>query len=616
MFEFLMICAIQLGGVTGADLRARAFFDANNVKVGDPLVLTVDFVGQAEFRDLHPPVLSRYVSRKDWKVDDASAKTDTFHDARRLTYRVRPMREGVLWFPALAFAYAAADGSERLVRANAIPVHARAGAQVVVAEMAEDPNALPPPPDLVSEADFAAPGLALSADERFAWQRALAHPTAKGFAAFDFPAAKLNEATCHIREGNWALALSVYRRLEWRIGQTPEVEKGFVAALAHKTDNPSAELPVARQVLRPLLRFGWKGRAGLLSGALAALLALYGLFGRVIRAFACVALVLAPVSTVSAETVETVTTNADGSVTHRKVVTGGSGNVSFSFSSSRSSGAKGVPATGAHGLFGADPFKLMEDFDPFRMSRSRTRRPSADVAVRLEADKPAVAVGEDFNLILYIDQPRFISFADGVRLSIAEQGRMRQVGDGQALKSVKSENPTNLIQRLVFRMRANEPFTNLHYSVEGDYVYASDHPFFRTATPYLSGEKVASLVVGPLPEEGRPADFSGIVSDGLAIFETCDILSVHTNDVVTISYRLKPNGYVPAAFQPKDVAFEWLRQSDRAGNLSEIEYRRYLVADGLPKTPLLSVSYYDPRKKAYRRAAAGGTALTYRPAAD
>ena len=40
MIGTILLCAIQLTGVTGKDLRARAYFDANNVKVGDPLVLT------------------------------------------------------------------------------------------------------------------------------------------------------------------------------------------------------------------------------------------------------------------------------------------------------------------------------------------------------------------------------------------------------------------------------------------------------------------------------------------------------------------------------------------------------------------------------------------------
>ena len=55
----ILFGAIQLTGVTGSDLRARAFFDANNVKVGDPMTLTIDFLGEADFRALHPPALSR-----------------------------------------------------------------------------------------------------------------------------------------------------------------------------------------------------------------------------------------------------------------------------------------------------------------------------------------------------------------------------------------------------------------------------------------------------------------------------------------------------------------------------------------------------------------------------
>ena len=151
MISVLLAAVIQLSGVSGNALRARAFFDANNVKVGDPLVLTIDFIGEAEFRDLHPPALSKAVDRRDWKLDDVSAKTDTFRDARRLTYRVRPMREGVLWFPSLEFEYADARGERRRVRANEIPVHAKAGEGVVVAELGEDANEMPKPPELVGE---------------------------------------------------------------------------------------------------------------------------------------------------------------------------------------------------------------------------------------------------------------------------------------------------------------------------------------------------------------------------------------------------------------------------------------------------------------------------------
>ena len=147
----ILLAVIELTGVAGGDLRARAFFDANNVKVGDPLVLTVDFIGDADFRSLHPPALAMSVSSRDWKVDDASAKTDTYRDARRLTYRVRQMREGVLWFPGLEVSYRGTDGSERMVRSNEIPVHAKRGAEEVVEGKGEDLNEMPRQAELVTE---------------------------------------------------------------------------------------------------------------------------------------------------------------------------------------------------------------------------------------------------------------------------------------------------------------------------------------------------------------------------------------------------------------------------------------------------------------------------------
>jgi len=115
----------------------------------------------------------------------------------------------------------------------------------------------------------------------------------------------------------------------------------------------------------------------------------------------------------------------------------------------------------------------------------------------------------------------------------------------------------------------------------------------------------------PLPTEGQPEDFGGIVAEGLDIFELPDLIKVGTNDVVTITYRMRSRGYVPSAWQPRDVAFEWTRRGNGDGSLQEIEYRRYFVADGAPTTPKLSVSYWNPRTKEYKTATAGGTKLTY-----
>ena len=146
---------------------------------------------------------------------------------------------------------------------------------------------MPEPPELAME-----PGVALGDDELFAWRKACAEPTADAFAEFKFPAGRMNEATCAIREGQWRRALKIYSRLEWSVGQTPEIERGILAARALKFDNAAAELPVWREVGRPLLKYAWKGRVGILLGFAIGVTFLFWLLGRAIRALACVAFAL------------------------------------------------------------------------------------------------------------------------------------------------------------------------------------------------------------------------------------------------------------------------------------------------------------------------------------
>ncbi|MGN0832032.1 MAG: hypothetical protein ACI4RD_00105 [Kiritimatiellia bacterium] len=573
--QWLCLAAIHLVGVTGSELRTRAFFDANNVKVGDPMVLTVDFIGEAEFKDLHPPALARAVDRKDWKVDDVSAKTDTFRDARRLTYRVRPMREGLIWFPALDFTYDGPDGSPRRVRSNAIPVHAKAGAQVAVEELGEAPDAMPQPPAL--RRDVADASVFATEDDRFRWRKALAHPTADAFLPFDFPEARMNEATCAIRAGNWARALKLYRQLEWRIGQTPEIEQGIVAALALRYENEAVELPVWRQVFRPVLRYGWPGRAGIAGGVVAVLAALFWLVGRGIRAVACVTIAVGCCCPAAAQGIFQQMEEQMNRM-HRQL----------------------QQAFGGGGLgFG-----------------ERHVREPVRIAAKLATDRRELQVGEPFEFILSLEYPKTASVGQ-IRLTPSESFGLVFTGQASNLTDGEPSNPSNVVKRLAVPARYDVPYRGrIAFSIEGmvsGRENRQDGAFsFTFSNSFRCDTDSLLLAVKPLPDAGQPDDFSGIVSEGLRVHETCDILRVETNDVVTITYRLFPNGYVPAEFQPKDVAFEWSRQQDREGRVREIEYRRYFVADGAAKTPELVISYYDPRTKAYEQARTGGTPLRYR----
>ena len=250
----LFLAAIELAGVTGTDLRARAFFDCNNVKVGDPMTLTVDFIGNADFAALHPPRLSRALDGRVWKLDQASAKTETVDGARRVTYRVRPLQAGVLWLPAIEF-----KCGDLRFSANPVPVHAKAGADLAIDLDGE--NAYPPFPEPPEDAG----------DEWFELCR-LAH------------------------QGDYAGALSRLNAMAWTRGQTPAIEAAMVAVRARMLGDPDAELPAWRVVAKPLVKYPWPRQATIvLSFALALMVSLL-LLGKAIKRFAAVATVVVTLS--------------------------------------------------------------------------------------------------------------------------------------------------------------------------------------------------------------------------------------------------------------------------------------------------------------------------------
>lgn len=574
----IVVAAIQLAGVTGDSLRARAFFDVNNAKVGDPLVLTVDFLGSADFASLHPPALSREVNRADWKLDDASAKTDTFRDARRLTYRVRPMREGVLWFPALEFEYEGADGAKRTVRSNEIPVHAKPGTDVVVAGMAEDEDAMPQPDEL----DVAAPQ-GLSDDELFAWRKACANPTADAFAEFDFPAAKMNEARCAILEGDWKRAIAVYSRLEWRVGQTPAIERGLVAALALRFQNSAAELPVWRQVGRPILRHGWKGRAGIVFGGAAAFVLAFWLLGRAIRALACVALAALVALPALAQVRDPF---AEMEEMHRRM-------------QRQMQQMMSMPMGGG-----------------ISMSFGGEAEEPVKIAASVATSKAELQVGDEFEFLLNLEVPKGNTIGQ-IQLAPSETFGIQVTGPSQNLPDGRSANPSNVVKRMAFPVRYDVPFKGrVTFDVRGMVTGRKSANGGRFSFTYSNSFQTSSapldIDIRPLPSAGQPAGFGGIIAENLRMAESVDMKTVETNDVVTITYRIEHDGYMPEGWMPEGAAYEWARSGRDRDGRSVAEWKRYFVADGADRTPSAEVVYYEPKSRKYLAVSVPGTRLSYR----
>ena len=582
MSPLLLIAAIKLAGVTGGELATRAYFDVNNAKVGDPLVLTIDFIGEADFTALHPPALSKHVSKEDWKVDDLSAKTETdtkriggfFSSrevavARTLTYRVRPMREGVLWFPALEFEYEGQDGEARTVVANEIPVHAKKGEQVVVKELSVDADKMPEPPELAME-----PGVALGDDELFAWRKACAAPSADAFVEFPFPAGRMNEATCAIREGQWRRALKIYSWLEWSVGQTPEIERGILAARALKFDSAAAELPVWRVVGRPLLKYAWKGRVGILLGLALGVSLLFWLLGRAIRALACVAIALL-----------------------------------F------------VPAAQGQGLF--DEMERMMEESRRQMQQRMQQMQTMSFSVGGEQQKPIeikasvrtepaeLQVGEPFAFILALESPKSASIGQ-IQIAPSEMFGLTVMGRTENLTDGVSSNPSNVVKRLSIPVRYDVPFKGkLSFRVSGMVSgrQRAGNMSFSFSNSFSVDAAPIDVDIKPLPSAGQPEDFSGIISEGMRLTERLDAKTVGTNDVIKITYHLECRGYLPKGWRPNGVAFE-IGRGERNGTVA-IEWMRYFVADGAAETPRLSVVYYDIKSKTYKKAETGGTHVEY-----
>ena len=129
---------------------------------------------------------------------------------------------------------------------------------------------------------------------------------------------------------------------------------------------------------------------------------------------------------------------------------------------------------------------------------------------------------------------------------------------------------------------------------------------FQTRTAPIDVE------VKPLPSAGQPAGFGGLIAERLRVSESVDLATPETNDVVTITYRVEHDGYMPEGWMPEGAAYEWGRSERDRGGISAAEWKRYFVATGAERTPPVDIVYYDPKAKRYKTASTPGTRLSYR----
>ena len=157
------------------------------------------------------------------------------------------------------------------------------------------------------------------------------------------------------------------------------------------------------------------------------------------------------------------------------------------------------------------------------------------------------------------------------------------------------------------------PCTNtLHLKVEGTQtverrsgnVFRSASSSFRKELPPLK------LEVRALPEEGRPASFSGAVGTSFTMTQTLTPDHVHPGDLVTATYTLAFDGYCPSNAWPRiehlSKEFKTYDPKEVAATPTSRTWTQVLVPRTVSATnsPLVSLSYYNPRTRRYEVARA------------
>jgi len=148
-----------------------------------------------------------------------------------------------------------------------------------------------------------------------------------------------------------------------------------------------------------------------------------------------------------------------------------------------------------------------------------------------------------------------------------------------------------------------------------------DDPFLRNTTRQRLSSRPVEIEVLPLPEEGRPANFSGAVGN-FTLTATVDRTQVKTNEAVSLKVRASGVGNIkvlpapridlPADFEVYDpkVAENLDHDNDQISGSKTWEYVMVPRFAGSHEIKPVTLSYFDPRAKAYKAAGVAPITLT------
>jgi len=139
-----------------------------------------------------------------------------------------------------------------------------------------------------------------------------------------------------------------------------------------------------------------------------------------------------------------------------------------------------------------------------------------------------------------------------------------------------------------------------------------DDPFFGRSVRYTVASPTTTIEVLPLPEEGRPADFSGVVGD-YSVSVNVDKNQVKTNEALALKVKISGAGNIkvlpppkidiPADFEKYDpkISENINRANNTISGSKTFEYVLIPRFPGIQKIKPHDFTYFDLKSRSYKR---------------
>lgn len=572
-------------GAVSRNFRVSAELDTNVCTSGDPLLFTLEVTGATDLSMVYPPEsLAAAFRGTPFRIDLASRKTDSDDNAKRFVWRVRALKAGTVEFPSIAVSFFdIASRSYRTISTEPIPVQVKAGVQVALETVDDGERDGFPMPDGLelpfkvsnftlrhalalalkaeSEPEFAA------AAERYASFVDMLDRDMTGDMSYDlgFKAVHLsNLGSLYVMAGRQRDAISAYGRAERVSGATSATERGLRAAIARLRNDPRADLPLPRIMFPFWYRMSLTAR---IISSVCASLALACLFWVALKAGRRLSIIVLAI---------------------------------------------GVASAANASLFGGrNPFAGF--FDDMQMMPTM-REGACPISATAGFASREVMVGESVDLVVTLD-PGSVKVDPW---SIKVQPKV----SGNCIAGKFMSDTQNVFRMPVTFLEAATNGAVLAVSgvYSGTYCITNGNMISSGRVvnqPFKIDVSAASVAVRPLPQEGRPVEFSGAIGRSFRLRQAATPSKVHPGDLVTVEYRLDFDGYCPSnAMVRVDGVSERFKAYDvkeESRSPNSVVWRQMLVphTSEATNTPCASFSYFNLKTRRYERVTAPSATLSY-----